>query len=192
MKRRLPALLVATTLILCACAPMGGRGPENVPPGGERDERGGGGTSVVANIQERLRLTAEALKLTPTQLPLWDRYQEKIGALMADQMKMESHQARQGALQQISRRVDTARNRLTAMEDIHESAGKLYAALDDKQKLIADQMLISTVPALYSGLGSGGGGSERDSERPGRRGGPGGGGGMGGPGGGMGGGFGRM
>jgi hypothetical protein len=192
MKRQLPALLAATTLILCACAPMGGRGPENGPPGDERG--GGGGTSVVANIQERLRLTAEALKLTPTQLPLWDRYQEKIGALMADQMKLESYQARQSALQQISRRVDTVRNRLTAMEDIHESASKLYAALDNKQKQTADQMLISTVPALYSGLGSGGGGSERNSERSGTRGGPGGGGGggMGGPGGGMGGGFGGM
>lgn len=190
MKRQLPALLLAViTLVLAACAPMGGRGPENAPPIGGQDERGGG-PSVVADTQERLRLTAEALKLTPTQLPLWDRYQEKIGALMADQMKLESYQARQGALQQISRRVDTVRNRLAAMEDIHESASKLYAALDEKQKLTADRMLISTVPALYSGLGASGSNTERKGERPGK-GGPRGGG-MGGPGGGMGGGFGGM
>jgi hypothetical protein len=163
---------------------MGGRGPENGPPGGERDERGSGGISVVANIQESLRLTADALKLTPVQLPLWDRYEEKVGALMADQMKLAPYQGRQNALQQISRKVDTVRNRLAAMEDIHESAGILYAALDADQKLTADQMLISTVPALYSGLGdSGGGSTERKGARDGKRGGPGGG--MGGPGGGM-------
>jgi len=77
MKRLLLAILVASTLTLCACAPMGGRGPANNQPGGERDERGGGGPSVVANLQERLRQTAEALQLKPTQLPLWDRYEEK-------------------------------------------------------------------------------------------------------------------
>jgi hypothetical protein len=165
---------------------MGGRGPENGPSGGERDERGSGGISVVANIQESLRLTAGALKLTPVQLPLWDRYEEKVGALMADQMKLAPYQGRQNALQQISRKVDTVRNRLAAMEDIHESAGILYAALDADQKLTADQMLISTVPALYSGLGDSGGGggsNERKGARDGKRGGPGGG--MGGPGGGM-------
>jgi len=112
---------------------------------------------------------------------------------MSDQLKLESYQARLGALQQIARKVDTVRKRLTAMEDIQEAASKLYAALDDKQKLTADQLLPSTIPALYSGLGGGGGGGggkERSGERPGGRGGPGGG--MGGPGGGMGGGFGRM
>ena len=183
MKRPLPTLLAATTLMLCACAPMGGRGPENGPPGGARDERGSGGISVISNIQESLRLTAEALKLTPTQLPLWDRYQEKVGALMTDQMKLEPYQGRQDALQQISRKVDTVRNRLAAMEDIRESAGTLYAALDADQKLTADQRLISTVPALYSGLGDSGGSTERKGARDGKRGGPGGG--MGGPGGGM-------
>jgi hypothetical protein len=189
MKRQFPALL-ATTLALSACAPMGGRGPVSAPPDG-RDERSGSGPSVVADTQERLRLTAEALRLTPVQRPLWDNYQEKIGALMADQMKLEAYQARQGALQQISRKVDTVRNRLTAMEDIQESAGKLYAALDDKQKQTADQMLISTVPAVYSGLTGGGGvAGERGGDKGGRGGPPGGG--MGGPGGGMGGGFGRM
>lgn len=190
MKRLLPALLV-TTLCLGACAPMGGRGFERGndagPPRGDAEERGGGGASVVTNLQERLRQTAEALALTPTQWPLWDRYQEKIGALMADQMKLESWQPRQSAPQQIGRRVDTVRNRLAAMEDVQEAASKLYAVLDDKQKRTADQMLVATVPALYSGLS--GGGNERSESRGSGRGGPGGG--MGGPGGGMGGGFGR-
>lgn len=190
MKCPLPALLSATVLILCACAPMGGRGPESGPPDAERAERGTGGISVVDNIQESLRLTAEALQLTPTQWPLWDRYQEKIGALMADQMRLDAYQEHRSALLQIGRKVDTVRNRLAAMEDIHESAGKLYAALDDKQKQTADQMLITTVPTLYSGLGSNRVTDRKGERASGKRGGPGGG--MGGPGGGMGGGFGSM
>lgn len=103
---------------------------------------------------------------------------------MTDQMKLAPYQGRQDALQQISRKVDTLRNRLTAMEDIRESAGTLYAALDADQKLTADQRLISTVPALYAGLAdSGGGSTERKGARDGKRGGPGGG--MGGPDGGL-------
>lgn len=150
---------------------------------------------VVDNLQTQLQTTAEALKLTPTQAVLWDAYQEKVGALMADQMKLQPYRARrQNAMQQIGQKVETVRNRLTAMEEIQEAASKLYGSLDEKQKAIADQTLPQTVPALYSGLGGGSGGNpggERNGERSSGRGGPGGGG-MGGPGGGMGGGFGRM
>lgn len=193
MKRLIiPLLLVTAT---AACAPMGGRGPgedgTDGGPGGGRGmmERGGGANSVVADLQERLSRTADALKLNPTQLPLWDAYQERISALMADQMKLEPYRAKQGALQAIGQKVDTVRNRLTAMEDIQDAAGKLYATLDDRQKQTADQLLPPTVPALYSGLGAstGGNGGERSGGRNDRQGGPGGGG-MNGPGGGMGGG----
>ena len=58
------------------------------------------------------------------------------------------------AIQQIERKVDTVRNRLTAMEDIADAAGKLYAGLNKEQKAVADQLLPGTLPALYSGLGS--------------------------------------
>lgn len=190
MKRSITPLLLAT--LVTACAPMGGRGPEPDKQGGPRggnEERGGGATMVVSDLQERLRQAAEALKLTPTQAPLWDAYQERISALMADQMKLEPYRAKQGAMQAIAQKVDTVRNRLTAMEDIQDAAGKLYAALDDKQKQTADQLLPQTVPALYSGLsgGASAAGGERSGGRNDRQGGPGGGG-MGGPGGGMGGG----
>lgn len=196
MTRRL-ALLLLASLILSACAPMGDRGGPGGNPPSQGGEMGGGGSSmIVAQLQSQLQATAEALKLTPKQNALWDAYQEKISALMSDQMKLMPYQASgQNALLQIGRKTDTVRNRLTAMEDIQDAAGKLYAALDDKQKKVADQMLPQTVPALYSGFGSssGGSGGERGSERAGGgRGGPGGSGGMGGPGGGMGGGFGRM
>jgi hypothetical protein len=157
MRPVLPHLLAAT-LLLSACA--------NQPPGGDRGDegpgtarRGGpttageaGGSPPHALLQEQLRQTAEALALTPRQLPLWDTYQEKVGALLADQMKLPPYRARQTAPQQIAVKLDTVRNRLAAMEDIQEAASRLYAALDEPQKALADRMLAGTVPALYSGL----------------------------------------
>lgn len=193
MTPKLISLLIATSLSLAACAPMNGRdGHEGGGPRGGGMDSGG---SAVSMLQDQLQKTADALKLTPKQTVLWDAYQDKVGALMADQMKQQfTRSISQSAPQQVAQKVEVVRNRLTAMEDIQEAANKLYAALDDKQKKVADQMLASTVPTLYSGLGSSGGSpsGERSGERSGNRGGPGGGGMGGGPGGGMGGGFGRM
>ena len=178
MNTKATSLLLASLLLLAACAPMDGHsGPDGAPPRGDMD--GSGGSSmVVDNLQAQLQKTAEALKLTPTQAILWDAYQERVGALMADQMKLQPYRAaRQNAMQQIGQKVETVRNRLTAMEEIQEAAGKLYASLDEKQKAIADQPLPQTVPALYSGLGQNSGsdkGDERSKERPSGRGGPGG------------------
>lgn len=187
--RILPFFFVPLLLVACAAGPdgRGGHGGDmNGPPG----SMGSAGSSVVDQIQEQLLATAEALKLAPKQAILWDAYVEKISALMADQMKLPAYRPRQGAMQQIAEKVDTVRNRLTAMEEIQEAASKLYGALDDSQRKTADQMLPGTLPALYSGFASAGGGGPGGERNAAGRNGPGGG--MRGPGGGMGGGFGRM
>jgi len=44
------------------------------------------------------------------------------------------------------------RNRLAAMEDIADAASQLYAVLSPEQRKVADDLLPTTVPALYSGL----------------------------------------
>ncbi|WP_088179045.1 Spy/CpxP family protein refolding chaperone [Azonexus hydrophilus] len=184
MSKKLFVPLLIAVLCSAACAPMGRGGP------GEGAGRGGPETglsvgSVTELGQEQLRLTGEALRLNPAQTVFWDRYQEKVGALLADQMKLPSYRARQTAVQQIAGKADVVRNRLSAMEDILDAASALYQALDDRQKKIADEMLAATVPALYSGLGASAG--KESGDQPGGR--PGG---RGGPGGGMGGGLGRM
>lgn len=179
MKRATTTLLfLPLFLAACASGPGGRGGDMDGPPGG----MGGSTGTVVSQLQDQIQQTAEALKLTPKQNTLWDAYVEKVSALMADQMKRQTYHPKKSAMQHIGDKVDTVRNRLTAMEEIQEAASKLYSALDDNQKKTADQMLPGTLPALYSGLGSsgGGGGSERhDGSRRG-------------PAGGMGGGFGRM
>lgn len=187
MKPLYPSLLLSSALLIAACAPLGGReGPQGGPPGnnGEMGMGRDGGNLIVSDLQDRLQQTAEALKLNPTQAVLWDAYQERVGALIADQMKRQPYRLRQTAMQQIGQKVDTVRLRLAAMEDIQEAAGKLYAALNDEQKKTADQLLPQTVPALYSGFGSSGGNpggrsGDRQEKSGGGRGG-------------MGGGFGRM
>lgn len=188
MKPIYPVLLISSTLLLSACAPMGGReSPNGGPPGGGREMGMGrdGGGNIVSDLQERLQQTAEALKLNPRQAVLWDAYQERVGALMADQMKLQAYRSHQTAMQQIAQKVDTVRLRLAAMEDIHEAAANLYDALDETQKKTADQLLPQTVPALYSGITNGGNSGGRGGDRQDKNGGRGG---MGGPGGGMGGG----
>ena len=190
---RLFVLLCFIALGACS-SPMGGR--EGGPAGPESGRGGGGGSQMgVESLQQQLRDTAEALKLTPRQAVLWDAYQDAVAALMADQLKLEPVQARrQDAPRQIEARVAVVRNRLTAMEDLAQRAEMLYQSLDEQQKKVADQRLPATVPALYSGLVCQGGGNqerggpERSGMGPGGRGGMGG----GGMGGNMGGGMGRF
>jgi hypothetical protein len=142
-------MIAAGALTACAAPP----GERNGPPGGAGYSGGAASCQSVTRPQgERLRETMLALELTPRQQVLWDVYQESVSALMADQMRPEKTAIRKGALQQINARVDTVRNRLAAMEEIADKANVLYQSLDEKQKKTADERLVSTVPALYSGL----------------------------------------
>ena len=145
---------------------------------------------MLDEVLGQLRDSAEELKLTPRQVPLWGAYQDKVGALMADQMRVEAYRRpEQTAPQQIAGKVDGVRNRLAALEDIADAANKLYQSLDEAQKKVADRRLASTVPTLYSGLAGGSDRGEAAMPRGGERnGGDGRGrsGGMGGMGGGMG------
>lgn len=214
LHRAAPALLA---LLLAACAPMGDR--RGGGPGGNGDERGGpGGGSYGRNggpdgargvggvrseadrIQIQLTETAQDLHLTPAQVVLWEAYAEKVAALMSDMLRFESpfQSSRTPAPQKIGRQVDLAHNRLAALEDIVDSAKKLYASLTPEQQVIADQKLAGTLPNIYATAtvndlaNRNSREGNRDAGRDGsRRGGGMGGGGMGGPGGG-GGGFGRF
>lgn len=135
-------------LLLGACAQL-----NDGPPGGGPLARGAATTSIADQQQVLLRETATKLKLTPRQLVLWERYQDRAGALLADQLRADSPSTRRlGALQQIDSRVATVRHRLAAIEEVQDAAAAVYESLDAEQQKIADRRLAATVPPLYSGL----------------------------------------
>ena len=110
-------------------------------------------TSMSANDQTRMQLTnvRSALSLTPEQASVWQMYENKVTGLLDDLSRGVNQPQGGNALKQIDSRIDVVRNRLTAMEDIAEAAGKLYASLSEEQRSMADRMLAGTLPALYSG-----------------------------------------
>ncbi len=87
----------------------------------------------------------EDLKLTDAQEPAWESYVAKLRAL-ANDVAMESRSRPQvGLVQRIDRIVDSARNRLTALEDIAQSAKSLYAGLTPEQQKMADPRLANII-----------------------------------------------
>jgi hypothetical protein len=96
----------------------------------------------------------EDLKLTPAQQPAWQSYADKVQALASD-LARERSRAQAGepastqlnALQQIDRTLDTARNRLTGLEDIAAAAKNLYESLTPEQKSVADSTLAKFIPS---------------------------------------------
>ena len=176
MRKQVRVFLLMAALVSACGTPMGGRGPET---GGNRGPGQGTCRSPVDQLQEQLAETAQALQLTPRQVVLWEAYQASVSGLMADQIKREIYApSPRSALQQIDGKVDMARNRLAAMEDIAERATALYRSLDNGQKKIADQRLAGTVPALYAAPvcqgDAGRSGGEGGGPGAGGRGGPGG------------------
>jgi hypothetical protein len=112
----------------------------------ERHALGGEFSAHVAEVQQRL-------KLQKAQQAAWDAYARRVQALMLDQLRgVPRGPDNEDGLHQINRRVDIVRNRLAAMEDIADAAAQLYALLSPEQRKVADDLLPTTVPALYSGL----------------------------------------
>lgn len=102
-------------------------------------------------IDDQLGLVEEALNLTQSQWPAWQRYSDKVRGLAADIARERTRAEtgeKQNAVQQIDRATDTARNRLAALEDIAASARTLYSALNPQQQSMADARLANVVLQL--------------------------------------------
>jgi LTXXQ motif family protein len=98
----------------------------------------------LANAQRQLAIGS-------AQAPAWDRYSASIGQLVTDLSRFESDPVSATAMQRIDRRVDIARDRYTALENVSDSLHALYAVLSAEQRVTADRVLAGTVPSLYEG-----------------------------------------
>ena len=147
MNKRTTLGLMFAAVATPALAQMGGR-----RRGGAGDKGGDKGGMEKGGAEPRvnaLEVTAhelhEDLKLTPQQEPLWDAYLDKVRALGNDiaRERRPLGSASGNVTQQIDRIVDTARNRLTALEDIAQAAKDLYAKLTPEQQPAANPRLAS-------------------------------------------------
>jgi LTXXQ motif family protein len=159
-KSALIFLLAAATALAVpeSTAQMGGGGYPGGARGGpgnmSREKRApqpGRGADQFELVLEEFR---EDLHLAPEQQGAWDRYVDKLRAMATDmgreRTQMQS-EMQSDALQQIDRRVDFARDRLTALEDIAYAARALYNTLTPEQKKVADSRLARVLP---QGFGS--------------------------------------
>jgi hypothetical protein len=144
------AFAAAATPVL---AEFGGGAGRRGNRGKSSEEQGKGGVREpqVDMLEVTLHEFHEDLKLSPAQEPAWESWSDKVHALATDIARERSRgrTAAQGSvLQRIDLAVDGARNRLTALEDIAQSAKALYAGLSAEQQRISDPRLanIMSIP----------------------------------------------
>ena len=132
---------------LPAAAQYGGRRRGSMGDSGQKGgpgPEGGGGKEPTPVLETTLHEFHEDLKLTGEQEPLFERYADSIRALGRDVLRdrsLTSAAATLALLQRIERNVDTARNRLAAVEEIADAAKALYAKLTPEQQTKADPRL---------------------------------------------------
>ena len=142
MKRRAGFGLLLAGVTTAALAQFSGRHGRR----GSDDQKKGGEVPRVNKIEVTLHEFHEDLKLTDAQEPAWESYVEKLRALARDvSRESRSRPAQLGLVQRIDRIVDSARNRLTALEDIAQSAKALYAGLTPEQQKMADPRLANLI-----------------------------------------------
>jgi LTXXQ motif family protein len=182
----------------CAALPAGWSlaqmGRPGGPGGGMGGRRGGsqddfgrkGPSSQPIQIQDdyelvehRLMLLEEDLQLRPAQREAWQVFVASVRGYAGDLARERARAVRpsagmaSGGVQHIEQALDTARNRLTALEDIAAAAKSLYAVLSTEQKKMADSRVATIVaprPRITSAAGGASGArdlgnDERRSDR---------------------------
>jgi hypothetical protein len=106
-------------------------------------------------VGEQLGLAREALKMSATQLPLWQEFEIRAAQLVTDlkRWKQRTRLASENIAAPLAaeRQIDIARNHLTALEDLSSAMRALYAALGDSQRVTADKTLPQIVGLLVNG-----------------------------------------
>ena len=168
---------IATLTLIVVCslaatdsnAQFGGRGSR----GGNRDQSTGQSNRNVPQprpdyesyeqIEYRLSLLEDDLRLQPGQRGPWDAFAAKERAYASDSARARARGATAAAtaggdLRHIDLATDAARNRVTALEDIAAASKALYAGLNPNQVTLADLRIPTIVapqprPAASSSAG---------------------------------------
>lgn len=140
----------ALALILAAATPALAQFGGRRRGGAQMDKAEKGGAESVNPLEVTVEELRQDLKLTAEQEPVWQSYVDKLRALAGDVARERNRRTAAGGSvpQQIDRIVDAARNRLTALEEVADSAKALYAKLAPEQQPAADPRLanLMTMP----------------------------------------------
>jgi len=165
------ALALALTLLAVADAAAQFPGGAGGPPGGTTRGSGMGARGPAgeplpllapASAAQQLRIhlgeLEEDLKLAPAQRLAWSAYADRMRQLADDVVRARGpgRFPTGTAAQQLDALGDTARNRLTAVEDIVDAGKRLYALLTPEQREIADRRLARVALPLVNGTETGG------------------------------------
>jgi hypothetical protein len=144
-KRTMLALLAAAPAVAFAQTGPRRRG------GGDKGAAGGakgGGAPQINPLEATLGEFETDLKLAADQQKAWDSYAEGIRALQRDIARDRAPRASDAQLdlaKRLDRAADVARDRLTAVEDIVESAKGLLKTLNPEQRTMADPRLATLI-----------------------------------------------
>jgi len=108
----------------------------------------GGGAPQINPLEATLGEFETDLKLAADQQKAWDSYAEGIRALQRDIARDRAPRASDAQLdlaKRLDRAADVARDRLTAVEDIVESAKGLLKTLNPEQRTMADPRLATLI-----------------------------------------------
>ncbi len=113
-------------------------------------------------VEKHLDYLKYQLKITADQESMWNAYSEKMKAEAGKGMRAmrDAVDDKLSAPEYMAKMQSLMEERLAAMKGVHESFGRLYAALTPEQKKIADQQAVQ--------LGRGGMGGMGGRQGPGR------------------------
>jgi hypothetical protein len=113
-------------------------------------------TAIVGQTQIALERLSEDLRINSAQDKAWSAYATRILKLADDiaRARFIAREALSGEIaapQMFERILETAQNRMTAVEEIVDSGRALYAVLTPEQQRIADKRLAMVALQLASG-----------------------------------------
>ena len=113
-------------------------GPHAMMHGGMQDK----GEFMASRVEHRLESLKKELKITPQQEPLWQAFADKTKAetgrgMQAMHEKMNDEKL--SAPERMTQMQNIMKERLAAMESVHEFFKRLYEALTPQQQALADQ-----------------------------------------------------